>query len=167
MGSKDYEKIVAKRTDFDIGAAHKHFSVACFNKAWDLIEKSDRTPEEDEQMIRLSLSSHWHWTQRKDYSPKNASIAYWQTSRVFAVLNRGDEARRYGVLCLEVSQSEGIAPFFLGYAYEALARAEAVSANQSEMDEYLNQANQIVEKITDSDEKKMLLEDIATIRVVP
>lgn len=156
---------MAKRTDFDIGAAHKHFSVICFNKAWELIEKSDRTPDEDEQMIRLSLSSHWHWRQRKDYTSKNASIAYWQTSRVYAVLSRGDESRHYGQLCLGVSQGEDIEPFFLGYAYEALARAEVVSANQSEMDAYLHQANQIVEKITDSDEKKMLLDDLTTIRV--
>jgi len=157
---------VAKRTEFDIGAAHKHFSVICFNKAWELIEKSDRTSEDDEQMIRLSLASHWHWTQRNDYGPKNASIAYWQTSRVFAILGRGNEARRYGQLCLEVSQNKAIPPFFLGYAYEALARSEAVSANPEEMDEYLNLMNQIVEKITDSDEKKMLLDDMAPIRSV-
>lgn len=157
---------MAKRTEFDIGAAHKHFSVICFNKAWELIEKSDRTSEDDEQMIRLSLASHWHWTQRNDYGPKNASIAYWQTSRVFAILGRGNEARRYGQLCLEVSQNKAIPPFFLGYAYEALARSEAVSANPEEMDEYLNLMNQIVEKITDSDEKKMLLDDMATIRSV-
>ena len=157
---------MAKRTEFDIGAAHKHFSVVCFNKAWELIEKSDRTEDEDEQMIRLTISSHWHWTQREDYGPKNASIAYWQTSRVYSVLGLGDEARHYGQRCLEVSKNEELPPFFLGYAYEALARAEAVSANQSKMDEYLNLMNQIVEKIKDSDEKKMLLDDMATIRSV-
>ncbi len=38
---------MAKVPDFDVVAAHKHFSASCFNKAWDLIEKKNRTPEED------------------------------------------------------------------------------------------------------------------------
>jgi hypothetical protein len=32
--------------NFDLAAAHKYFSAHCFNAAWDLIEKKDRTPAE-------------------------------------------------------------------------------------------------------------------------
>jgi len=63
-----------KRPDFDMPAAHKYFAAQCFNAAWDLIEKPDRTPEEDEQMIQLTQTSNWHWTQRDDYTRKYASI---------------------------------------------------------------------------------------------
>ena len=35
-----------KSNDFDKKAAHKYFSAACYNRAWDLIGKSDRTPED-------------------------------------------------------------------------------------------------------------------------
>ena len=52
-----------KRPDFELPAAHKYFAAQCFNAAWDLIEKSDRSPEEDEQMIQLTQTSNWHWTQ--------------------------------------------------------------------------------------------------------
>lgn len=51
---------MSKKPDFDMDAAHRYFSAGCFNRAWDLMEKSSRTPEEDEQMIRLALASHWH-----------------------------------------------------------------------------------------------------------
>jgi len=37
---------------FDVTAAHKYFAVNCFNSAWGLIEKKDRTAEDDEQMPR-------------------------------------------------------------------------------------------------------------------
>lgn len=42
----------------DVAAAHRYFSVECFNRAWDLIDKPDRTELDDEEMVRLSLASH-------------------------------------------------------------------------------------------------------------
>ena len=155
---------MTKKTDFDHSAAHKYFSTNCFNQAWDLIEKTDRTPAEDEDMIRLSLASHYHWTQREDYSDSNASIAHWQTSHIYSLLGQADNARRYGQLCLEVSQGEEIPPFFLGYAYEALARAESTAGNQKQAQEYIDQAKSIAEKIQEAEDKEQLLNDLDTIR---
>ena len=154
---------MSKKPDFDHSAAHKYFSTNCFNQAWDLIEKTDRTPAEDEDMIRLSLASHYHWTQREDYSDSSASIAYWQTSHIYAVLGQADNARRYGQLCLDVSQSEEIPPFFLGYAYEALARAESTAGNRKQAQEHIDQAKSIAEKIQEAEDKEQLLNDLDTI----
>ena len=154
---------MTKKTDFDHSAAHKYFATNCFNQAWDLIDKTDRTPAEDEDMIRLSLASHYHWTQREDYSDSSASIAHWQTSHIYAVLGQADNARRYGQLCLDVSQAEEIPPFFLGYAYEALARAESTAGNRKQAQEYIDQAKSIAEKIQEADDKKQLLNDLNTI----
>ena len=149
--------------EFDLAVAHKYFSGHCFNKAWELLEKTDRTAEEDEQMLRLSLASHWHWTQREDCTPTSVSVAYWQTSRICAVLGQAENAERYGQLCLAISQGDDISPFYLGYAYEALARAEQVAGNQDKMTQYLEEAHRIAETIANDDEKKWLLDDLATI----
>ena len=92
---------MSEQPDFDHPAAHRYFAAECYNRAWDLINKPDRTPEENEQMLRLSLASHWHWTQRSDYAAENVSIAYWQTSRIYTLLGQADNARRYARLCLE------------------------------------------------------------------
>jgi hypothetical protein len=156
---------MAKKTDFDHQAAHKYFSAHCFNNAWDLIDKSERTPEEDEQMIRLSLASQYHWSQREDASSTSASIGFWQTSRIYALLSQVDNARRYGQLCLDASQEEGVEPFYLGFAYEALARAEAEAGNEQEMEAFLDKAKSAAEKIDKADEKKMLLDDLNTIQI--
>src|ERR1700687_1872237 len=64
--------------------AHRFFSAHCFNRAWDLIRKSNRTTIECEQMLQLSQASLWHWTQRSDCTPKNLSIGNWQLSRIYA-----------------------------------------------------------------------------------
>ena len=48
--------------EFDPAKAHKFFSADCVNHAWGFIDKTDRTPEEDEQMLLLAMTSLWHWT---------------------------------------------------------------------------------------------------------
>ena len=156
---------MTKNKDFDQAAAHKYFSTNLYNKAWDLIDKEQRTPEDDEQMIRLSHASHYHWTQRPDYTTTSASIGYWQTSRIYAILDQTENAMRYGNLCLEASQEEGVPPFFLGYAYEALARAAAVAGNRQELDDYLDKAKDTAKHIEKVDERKMLLDDLQTIKI--
>ena len=155
---------MAKKPDFDLQAAHKYFSAECFNRAWDYIDKTMRTAEEEEKMLRLSLASLWHWTQREDCTPTNLSIGYWQIARVYALLRQADNARHYGRLCLEASQKEGVLPYYAGAAYEALARAEFVAGNEDEKENYLIQAHQVAAALTDPEEKKMLLSDLATLR---
>ena len=87
----------------------------------------------------------WHWSQRADCTPTNLSMSYWQTSRVFALLGQVENARRFAQRCLQVSQSEGIEPVYLGYAYEALARAEMVAGDREKMREYLEKGREIAE----------------------
>jgi hypothetical protein len=155
---------MAKKPDFDLQEAHKYFSSKCFNRTWDYIDKPVRTKGEDEAMLHLSLASLWHWTQREDCTSTNLSIGYWQVSRVFALLRQADNARRYGELCLEVSQKEGVPAYYLGTAYEALARAELVAGNLDKMEGFLTQAHEVATMLPDPEEKKMLLNDLATIR---
>ena len=33
---------MSEQPGFDLQAAHRYFSAACFNQAWDLIDKADR-----------------------------------------------------------------------------------------------------------------------------
>ena len=106
---------MAGKTDFDHQAAHKYFSTHCFNRAWDLIEKSERTPDEAEEMIRLSLASQYHWSQREDASSKTASIGFWQTSRIYALLGLADNARRFPALSCAALHGTGM-PFGVGLA---------------------------------------------------
>jgi len=149
--------------DFDLQAAHKFFSSSCFNQSWDLIDKTERSAEEDIQMILLSLASLWHWTQREDCTDRNLSVAYWQVSRIYTMLGKSEKAREYGQKCLEISFHADLEPFYLAYAYEALARAEAKVKHLSKMQSYLEEARKLAEKVSDLSAKKQLLDDLVTI----
>jgi len=154
---------MGKDAGFDLEKAHRHFSANCFNRAWDYIDKTNRTPEEDQAMLLLGMASLWHWTQRPDCTPTNLSIGYWQVSRIYSLLGKSDPAREFGQLCLNVSQSEEIEPFYLGYACEALARAEAVARDFAKAQEYIHLAHQASEKVSNVEDRQRLLADLASI----
>ena len=71
---------------------------------------------------------------------------------------------KFGQLCLAASQGEDLPPFCLGYAYEALARAESVAGNAGKKEEYLAEARKVADVISDADTKNALLADLETIK---
>ena len=152
---------MSKEPPIDVPLAHKYFAVTCFNTTWGLIEKENRTPEDDEQMIRLTHAATWHWTQREDCTPREMSIGYWQASRVYTLVGQLENAVRYGQLCLDVSPADD--PFCVGFAYEALARAESLRGDSERAAKHLAEARKQAEAITDDEDKQLLLGDLETI----
>jgi hypothetical protein len=146
---------------FDSPAAHRFFSAHCFNEAWVLIDKANRTEEENRLMLALSFASLWHWTQRDDCVSRNLSIGYWQISRIFALLGDVANARRYGDACMEHSLSES--PFLLAYAHEALARAAALNGDSNRCAHHLTDARKLAPRISDAEERAVLEKDLLSI----
>lgn len=149
--------------DFDAAAGHRFFSSDCFNKTWELLDKSDRTPEDDEQMLLRATASLWHWTQRLDATPENLSVGYWLVSRVHAVAGCAEEATRYGELSLSQAGKEGVAPYALAYAHEALARAHAAAGRRKQAADHVTLARKASDRLSDEETRRMLLADLETI----
>lgn len=152
------------KTKFEATEAHRYFSAECFNKAWGFIEKKKRTSRENNEMIATSFASLWHWMQRHDCKPENLSVAYWQLSRVFALANEPENSLKYAKLSLANSKRKDVSPFYLAYAYEALARAEMKAKNNDRMNQYLKKALAVSQKIMNKEHKGWLLNDLKTIR---
>jgi hypothetical protein len=148
--------------EFDLTTAHKYFAAHCFNSAWDLIDKTDRTPEEDETMIALNQASIFHWRNRPDCADKNLSIGYWQASRIRAILGHAEEAKRCAKICLGYSKL--LEPFYLGYAYEALARAASIAGESETAKSFADLAYKQANLVKDAQNCKSLLNDLKTIK---
>lgn len=153
---------MADQPTFDIQQAHRYFSAECFNKTWDLMEKDGtRTTEETMEMLHTAIASLWHWKQRGDVTSENLSVGYWQVSRVYCLVGQLNNARRYGQLSLE--HAKDLAPFFRGYAYEALARAEMLAGKRYIMITHLEKAREMLEQIEDEEDRQLLEKDLETI----
>lgn len=154
---------MSQSDNLDLEQAHRHFAASCFNNAWGLIEKQDRTPEDEQQMLLLAFASVWHWTQRPDCTDKHLSIGYWQVSRIYTLLSDADNARRYARLCLDNTPTDD--PFCLGYAHESLARAAAVAYDKSSAGEHLAQAQRLADSIESDEDRELLVNDLKTISI--
>jgi hypothetical protein len=153
---------MSDKPDFDLATVHRYFSAACFNQTWDFIDNPDRTPEDNMMMLQTSMASLWHWAQREDATPQNLSVGNWQVSRVYALLGEADNARKYGEVSLKLADGEP--PFYTAFAYEALARAEMVAGNKTKMQEYLDKAHALAEKVEDEEDKQVLMGDLGSIK---
>ncbi|MDQ1146472.1 hypothetical protein QE429_003299 [Bacillus sp. SORGH_AS 510] len=140
--------------------SHKHLAVNSFNAVWDLLDLPQRTKEEEEKMIHLAHTSFWHWTQVEDHSAKNLSIGYWQLSRVYAVAQLGERALYFGERCLEVSMKNEIEPFYIGYAYEALCRANALLEKDEQAKDQFNLAMEYAQLVKVESAKESLIKDL-------
>jgi len=154
---------MADTPQFDIQQAHKYFSVACFNKTWDTVDKDGaHNDEEKMEMLHTAIASVWHWSQREDVTPQTMSIGYWLVSRVCCLIGQPNNARRYGFLSLQYAKE--LPPFYRGYAYETLARAEMIANKRVIMLTHLDKAREMARYVTDEKERQLLMKDLETIK---
>ena len=140
-------------------ATHRPFAVRFFNEAWTYIEKPERTPADDLRMIHLTHASRMHWEYAGD--DRNRSIGEWQISRVYAVVGRAEPALYHAQRALEYAN--GLDPFVIGFAHEAMARAFALIGDADAARSHLARARYAADDVQDERDRKLLLDDLATI----
>jgi hypothetical protein len=148
----------AKDPPINTESAHKYFAAHCFNRAWDLIDKKDRTAEDDRLMVALNQASIYLWLERPDCGNEQLSVGLWQASRIQSLLGNAVEARRQAEVCM--SYSGELAPFYRGYAHEALARAAKVAGDAQLSRSHKDQAVKLAADIKDKDDRDLLLKDL-------
>ncbi|MBG9586748.1 hypothetical protein ABE26_06665 [Cytobacillus firmus] len=142
-------------------AEHKKMAIRLFNKVWDLMENPDRTEDENLEMIHMVHTSRYHWGIAGQ--PVNLSRGEWQISRVYTVLNRAEPALFHAKRNLEICLSNKIGDFDLAFAYEALARAYQIAGDEENVQKYKKLAFEAAEDIAKKEDKKVVLNDLASI----
>lgn len=139
---------------------HQFFSAGCFNKTWEYLDKEKLSEEEIENMIVCANASLYHWKKRKDRTTQNLSIAYWQLARVYTVADKLNMAEDYANKCIDISVESKLSHFYIGYGYEALARAFLKAEKMEQSRKYLDKAYQELDKIDNKDNKNYLKSDL-------
>jgi hypothetical protein len=139
----------------------RRLAAALFNGTWTLMEKQDRSRDEDDAMLHMAHASAHHW--RTVGAPQNLARAEWQCSRVYAVLRRAEPCLHHARRCLAITQDNGLGDFDLAFSYEAMARAHAIADDREQARSYTEQALAAAEAITEDDDRDMLRTDLETI----
>jgi hypothetical protein len=140
----------------------RRLAVDLFNHVWTLLGKSDRTSEENDEMIHAAHASRHHWAEVG--TTANLARGEWQVSRVYAMLGRPDAALYHAERCLAYCEaSRDVEDWDVPYAYEALARANLVAGNSAEAARLASRARDLAEKVADEEDRELLAADLATL----
>ncbi len=104
------------------GEWHRAQGIECYNSTWEMIE-AERTPENDEEMLRRAYASAYHWARAVRRGPANDARGAWLLAKVQLLVGQPELSLRYADLCMSICQEHGLGDFDLAYAYEARARA--------------------------------------------
>jgi len=140
---------------------HRQLGVDLFNFTWTLIDKMDRSAEEDDEMIHVAHASAYHW--RQVGTPLNFARSDWLLSRVYALLDRPEASIYHAHHSLTICQAEDIGDFDLAFAFEALARAYALGDRPTEARRYLQEALAAGELIEEEDDRQYFTAELQTI----
>jgi hypothetical protein len=144
------------RSDVD----HRQLGVDLYNYTWTLLEKEDRTRDDDDELLSATHASAYHWSRAAGTGPQNAARSQWQISRANAVLGRGDAALYHAERCLEHCTENGIGDWDLAAAYEALARAHKVAGNDAEFRRNVDLGREALAQIADEKDREHIAEDL-------
>ncbi|KZE63777.1 hypothetical protein AWM68_11725 [Fictibacillus phosphorivorans] len=142
---------------------HRKQAVENFNKTWDLMEKKDRTHEEDLDMIHTAHASRFHWGVAGE--PLHFARGEWQISRVYSLLKMSDSALLHGNQSLTLCLENYIGDFDLAFAYEAVARGYQVKGDENKVEEYCTLALEAAQLIKKKEDKEYFISELNSIKL--
>lgn len=142
---------------------HMKEAIGNFNATWDLIDKTDRSKDEDALMIHKAHASRYHWEQVESATSLNLARGDWQVSRVYALLGMGEGALYYGARSLEICLNDRYGDFDLAFGYEAVARAYKVTGDEANCKKNVELAKDAAEKIKKKEDKEYFISELNSI----
>lgn len=145
---------------FTLAEADEPFGKQLHSLTWTLLEKTSRTPDEDELMLHAAHASLYHWLQVGTAVHHQRGI--WMIARVHTVLGNRDQALRYANRCMELTNAHGdlLEDFDIAFAWEAIARTQALAGHQAEAQKALARAIELGEAIVDEEDREIYFQEL-------
>jgi hypothetical protein len=140
--------------------AHRHFAHHCNQLAWALVAKTERTPDDEAEMLDAAHASLYHW--RYVGTGVHQQRGEWLISYVHALLGLGESALHHAGRCLALTatyQGE-MADFDIAYAYLGMARAHAILGHTTDAHKYLVLAEAAGQAIAADEDRATFTNDL-------
>ena len=148
-----------EETKYTLEEAHLKFARMTNGLVWQLLEKPDRTPEDNVILLLTANASLFHWLHAG--TGVHAQRGSWLLAHIYAVLGEGAQSLKYALRCMELKERHRseIADFDVAYAYEAMARAHALLGHLAEARPLYLAAKEAGEKIANAGDKEIFMGD--------
>ena len=158
-GTDSYYEVMDSNPQSAISEAdHRKCAASLFNYTWSLLEKSNRTSEDTDEMVRAAYASRWHWSVVGEQI--NFARGEWQISRCCAEAGRPEAALHHAQLYLEACIRHEFSAFDLAFAHEGMARALSANDNHEEAKTHAIEALNIGAHIESEKDRAWLEENL-------
>jgi hypothetical protein len=139
---------------------HERLAKEINGEVWALLDKPDRTEDEDERMVLAAHASTYHWLEAG--TNVHRQRGEWMLAHVHTVLGRDGPARHHARLCLALTEGfpGEMMDFDIAYAYEAVARAAALAEDGDGARRYRHLAEVQGARIADEEDRTIFLADL-------
>jgi hypothetical protein len=141
---------------------HQVQAIAYFNAAWDLIDASERSAEEDRDMLTLAAASRQHWIDAGGTAEK-LTVADWQIAHAASQLGLADVALVFARAAVDRAESNDLPTWLKASAHEGLARAHATAGDRASFTYEADLARALLEKVADPEDKALVETQLASI----
>ena len=140
---------------------HHYMGIELNMQTFELLDKKDRSEQDNIRMINFAKASLYHWRKSDKYEVVNEQRGQWLISHVYAKLNKSDEALSYAKETLKITEEnkKKMKDFDLAYAYESMARAYSISENKDESEKWYKKAKAAGDLIADEKDKEYFILD--------
>jgi hypothetical protein len=141
---------------------HQEIGRVTNGEVWKLLEKGELTAEEEHVIVDTAHASNYHWLHGG--TVVNAQRGEWLLARVYTTLRHNQEALWHAKACFELTEAnnEAMQDFDFAYAYEALARAQALAGVPDLAAENKARARELGGKIADDEDREWFETDFTS-----
>jgi len=146
---------------YTLEEAHRRFAKSCNTRVWELLDKTPRTPAENEDLLLTAQASLYHWQQLG--AALNIQRGHWLLSHVCVVLHEPSGAMKHATRCIELTKAHmsEMKDFDIAYAFEAMARTYAQLGDLMNAKEYYDLALRVGHAIKDPEDKQIFMGDFS------
>jgi hypothetical protein len=141
--------------------AHQYFAIETFNGAWELIEKRERTADDDAEMLQRAFASRWHWGFVG--GPEQLATGDWQIAHVASLLGYGWMAQFYARRAFEICERESWTDWRRASMLEGLARSAAAAGDFAARAHYFALAEDAIAQIAEAGDRALIASQLATV----
>lgn len=139
-------------------AEHADWGRTTNRRVWELLDRTERSPDDDRELVAAAYASAWHWA--RGGTAINDQRAEWLLSRALLAVGDTAGALAHAERCWQLTEAHGFGDFDRGYALEGRYRVARELGHETEAAEWLARAEQVAAGIADPEDRDWFLADL-------
>jgi|tagenome__1003787_1003787.scaffolds.fasta_scaffold20803241_2 hypothetical protein len=141
----------------------RSLAVRFYNQTWDLIDQTDRSPEERRRMVTQAMASRALWDDIG--GPEQWITGDWQIAHVASLAGYPNVAIDFATSANRAATEADVPTWLLASTCEGLARAYGSAGDAAKCTQWRTRAEELLQQVDDAEDRAVIEQQLATITV--